>query len=99
MALPSRFAVPVSDATEDKLRLTRIPEKTQQATAWGMRVWDDWPLPLLSAFSRECVSTEAYPPLHHLQGLQIDWEAPWRSVRGPFRAAGSEMLTALVRTL
>ena len=53
------------------------------------------PMPLISAYSRECVSTEAYPPLHHLQGLQIDWEAPWHSVRGPFRAAGSEMLTAL----
>ena len=42
MALPSRFSDPVSDATEDKLRLTRIPEKTQKSTAWGMRVWDDW---------------------------------------------------------
>ena len=42
MALPSQFAAPVSDAMEDKLRLTRIPEKMQKSTAWGMRVWDDW---------------------------------------------------------
>ena len=42
MALSSRFAAPVSDATEDKLWLTRIPKKMQKVTAWGMRVWDDW---------------------------------------------------------
>ena len=42
MALPSRFAAPVSDAMEDNLWLTRIPEKTQKAMAWGMRVWDNW---------------------------------------------------------
>ena len=42
MAVSSRFASPVNDATEEQLRLTRIPEKTKSATAWGIRVWNDW---------------------------------------------------------
>ena len=77
-------------STEDKLRLTRNPEQTQKATGWGMRVpHTRIPMPSLSVFARECVLTKAYPPLHHLQGLQINWEAPWHS----------EMLTELVRKL
>ena len=40
MAESSRFASPVNDATEEQLRLTRIPEKA--LTAWGIRVWSDW---------------------------------------------------------
>ena len=44
MAAPdsSRFASPVTDATEEQLRLTRIPEKTKSLTAWGIRVWSEW---------------------------------------------------------
>ena len=42
MAESSRFAFPVNDATEEQLRLTRIPEKTKSTTAWGIRVWNDW---------------------------------------------------------
>ena len=42
MAVSSRFASPVNDATEEQLRLTHIPEKTKSATAWGIRVWNDW---------------------------------------------------------
>ena len=38
----ARFAAPVSDTTEEELRLTRIPQKTKQLTEWGVRVWNEW---------------------------------------------------------
>lgn len=41
MAL-SRFAAPVSDTVEEEYRLSRVPAKTQKATAWGIRVWNEW---------------------------------------------------------
>ena len=39
MAESSRF---VNDATEEQPRLTRTPEKTKSAIAWGIRVCSDW---------------------------------------------------------
>ena len=38
MAESSQFVSPVNDATEEQLRLTRIPEKTKSATAWRICV-------------------------------------------------------------
>ena len=38
----ARFAAPVSDTTEEELRLTRIPQKTKQLTEWGVRAWNEW---------------------------------------------------------
>ena len=38
----SRFAPPISDASEKRLRHSRIPNKTQSTTAWGIRVWSEW---------------------------------------------------------
>ena len=42
MAESSRFASPINDATEEQLRLTCIPEKTNSTTTWGIHVWNDW---------------------------------------------------------
>ena len=42
MAESSRFASYVNDATEEQPRLTRTPEKTKSAIAWGIRVCSDW---------------------------------------------------------
>ena len=38
----SRFAPPISDASEKRLRNSRIPNKTQSTTAWGIHVWSEW---------------------------------------------------------
>ena len=38
----SRFAPPISDASEKRLRHSRIPNKTQSMTAWGIHVWSEW---------------------------------------------------------
>ncbi len=50
MAL-SRFAPPVS--AEEQQRLNRIPDKTKNATAWGIRVWNDWAAVRAAANSAE----------------------------------------------
>ena len=49
----ARFAAPVSDTTEEELRLTRIPQKTKQLTEWGVCAWNEW------AATRGASSSEA----------------------------------------
>ena len=88
MAVSSRFASPVNDATEEQLRLTRIPEKTKSATAWGIRVWNDW------ATSRaSTVETAGHAPVGTLLlQMQVEDLAYWMSkfVLEARKADGSE---------
>ena len=76
MAEPSRFASPVNDATEERLRLTRIPEKTKSATAWGVRVRSDWATARASA----TVETAGHAPVRTpLLQMQVEDLAYWMS--------------------
>ena len=40
--MASRFAAPVSDSKELKLRSSAIPVKTNACTEWGVKLWADW---------------------------------------------------------
>ena len=40
--MASRFAAPVSDSKELKLRSSAIPIKTNACTEWGVKLWADW---------------------------------------------------------
>ena len=88
MAVSSRFASPVNDATEEQLRLTRIPEKTKSATAWGIRVWTDWATARAST-----VETAGHAPVGTLLlQMQVEDLAYWMSkfVLKARKADGSE---------
>ena len=75
MAVSSRFASSVNDATEEQLRLTHIPEKTKSATAWGIRVWNDWATARAST-----VETAGHAPVGTLLlQMQVEDLAYWMS--------------------
>ena len=88
MAESSRFASPVNDATEEQLRLTRIPEKSKSATAWGIRVWNDW-----ATARASMVETAGHAPVGTpLLQMQVEDLAYWMSkfVLEARKADGSE---------
>ena len=75
MAESSWFASPVNDATEEQLRLTRIPEKTKSAIARGIRVWSDWATARAST-----VETAGHAPVGTpLLKMQVEDLAYWIS--------------------
>ena len=75
MAEPSRFASPVNDATEERLRFTCIPEKTKSATAWGVRVQSDW-----ATVRASMVETAGHTPVRTpLLQMQVEDLAYWMS--------------------
>ena len=75
MAESSRFASPVNDATEEQFRLTRIPEKTKSATAWGIHVWSVW-----ATARASMVETASHAPVGTLLlQIQVEDLAYWMS--------------------
>ena len=92
MAEPSRFVSPVNDATEERLRLTRIPEKTKSVTAWGVRVRSGWATARAST-----VETAGHSPVGTpLLQMQVKDLAYWMSkfVLKAQKAGGSEYALA-----
>ena len=75
MAESSRFASPINDATEEQLRLTRIPEKIKSAITWGIREWSDW-----ATVQASTVETAGDTPVSTpLLQMQVEDLAYWMS--------------------
>ena len=88
MAESSQFASHINNAAEEHLRLTRIPEKTKSAIAWGIRVWSDWAIARAST-----VETAGDAPVSTLLlQMQVEDLAYWMSkfVLEARKADGSE---------